>query len=62
VKIEGTLVLLYNKKKNRAAIPMFKECLNCGGQIKVKPSHFERKKFCSRNCKTLYQKKNPPDF
>jgi hypothetical protein len=39
-----------------------KKCLNCGEEIYVKPSHFERKKFCSRACKTEYQKKNPPSF
>jgi 5-methylcytosine-specific restriction endonuclease McrA len=39
-----------------------KKCLNCDEEIYVKPSHFERKKFCSRSCKTEYQKKNPPLF
>jgi len=41
---------------------MKKECLNCGKVIIVKPSHYDRKKFCSRNCKTHYQKLNPPDY
>jgi uncharacterized Zn-finger protein len=39
-----------------------KKCLNCGKEIYVKPSQVERKKFCSRTCKTDYQKKNPPLF
>lgn len=41
---------------------MEKECLNCGITIKVKPSHFERKKYCSRKCKGEYQSKNPIAF
>ena len=41
---------------------MKKNCLNCGKEIDVKPSHFERKKYCSRACKSDYQKKNPPQF
>lgn len=41
---------------------MIKNCLNCNKEIKVKPSHYERKKYCSRECKTLYQKENPPTF
>ncbi|MER1984860.1 MAG: HNH endonuclease [Solibacillus sp.] len=28
----------------------------------MKPSHYDRKKYCSRDCKTQYQKKNPPQF
>ncbi|MGM7635534.1 HNH endonuclease [Bacillus sp. Hm123] len=30
--------------------------------MKVKPSGFERKKFCSRKCKGAYQSKNPVSF
>lgn len=41
---------------------MEKECLYCGKTIKVKPSHYERKKYCSRKCQFSYQKDNPPDF
>lgn len=41
---------------------MIKNCLNCGKEINVKPSHYDRKKYCSRNCKTTYQKNNPPPF
>ena len=41
---------------------MKKNCLNCGKEIDVKPSHFDRKKYCSRACKSDYQKKNPPQF
>lgn len=41
---------------------MIKKCLNCNKEISVKPSQYERKKYCSRECKTLYQKKNPPKF
>lgn len=32
--------------------------MNCSIIIKVKPSHFERKKFCSRKCKGEFQKKD----
>lgn len=28
----------------------------------VKPSQMERKKYCSRKCKSEYQKKHPPEF
>ncbi|WP_442854560.1 hypothetical protein [Anoxybacillus sp. B2M1] len=38
---------------------MKKKCLNCDGQIYVKPSQGERKKFCSRSCKAEYFKKPP---
>lgn len=41
---------------------MIKKCLNCGTDIEVRPSHFERKKFCSRQCKYDFYKKNPPSF
>lgn len=41
---------------------MQKNCLNCGKEINVKPSHYARKKYCSRVCKTEFQKKNPPEF
>lgn len=41
---------------------MEKRCLNCNGIIKVKPSQYDRKKYCSRSCKTQYQKTNPPEF
>ncbi|RBW70591.1 hypothetical protein DS031_06130 [Bacillus taeanensis] len=40
---------------------MEKECLNCGKVIKVKPSHYKRKKYCSRDCKTKYQREHPPE-
>lgn len=30
---------------------MFKNCLMCGNEIKVKPSAFKSKKFCSNKCK-----------
>lgn len=43
-------------------VPVIKKCLNCGKDIKVKPSHFDRKKYCSRSCKVEFQKKNPPAF
>lgn len=43
-------------------VQMKKNCLNCGKEIDVKPSHFDRKKYCSRACKSDYQKKNPPQF
>ncbi len=39
---------------------MEKRCLECGSIIIVKPSHYERKKYCSRTCKTVHQKKHPP--
>ncbi|MCT8138680.1 HNH endonuclease [Anaerobacillus sp. CMMVII] len=39
---------------------MEKRCLDCGKMIKVKPSHYDRKKYCSRICKSNYQKKHPP--
>jgi uncharacterized Zn-finger protein len=39
-----------------------KECLYCGKVIKVKPSHYKRKKYCSRDCKTKYQREHPPDY
>lgn len=29
---------------------MLKECLKCGAPIKVKPSKYERTKYCSREC------------
>lgn len=32
--------------------------MNCSIIIKVKPSHFERTKFCSRKCKGEFQKKD----
>ncbi len=41
---------------------MIKQCLNCGNDIIVKPSHFDRKKYCSRSCKTQFQIKKPPAF
>lgn len=41
---------------------MKKNCLNCDKEIHVKPSHYERKKYCSRICMHDYQKKNPPEF
>lgn len=33
--------------------------MNCSVIIKVRPSHFERKKFCSRKCKGEFQAKDP---
>ncbi|UJL44826.1 HNH endonuclease [Virgibacillus sp. NKC19-16] len=41
---------------------MEKQCLNCGKLMKVKPSHFDRRKYCSRNCKGEYQSENPIAF
>lgn len=41
---------------------MKKNCLNCDKEMVIKPSQYERKKYCSRVCKTNYQKKNPPSF
>jgi 5-methylcytosine-specific restriction endonuclease McrA len=41
---------------------MIKKCLNCDKEIKVKPSHYDRKKFCSRQCQSIFNKNNPPDF
>lgn len=41
---------------------MKKNCLQCGKEIHVKPSQYDRKKYCSRSCKTDYQQKNPPQF
>lgn len=32
--------------------------MNCSVIIKVKPSHYERKKYCSRKCKGEYQTKS----
>lgn len=43
-------------------ISLKKKCLNCDKEITVKPSQYERKKYCSRSCKTDYQKNNPPAF
>ncbi|WP_052948051.1 HNH endonuclease [Aneurinibacillus tyrosinisolvens] len=37
---------------------MEKQCLKCGKTIKVKPSHFERKRFCSRECKYDYYRES----
>jgi hypothetical protein len=41
---------------------MENECLNCGKKTRIKPSQVNRKKYCSRNCKTEHHKKNPPAF
>lgn len=41
---------------------MIKKCLNCKKDINVKPSQFERKKYCSRKCKAEFQSKNPKAF
>lgn len=42
---------------------MEKECLNCCKLItKIKPSHFERKKFCSRACRGEYTTKNKEEL
>lgn len=38
---------------------MEKNCLNCNQLIKVKPSQYDRKKYCSRKCKGEYQTKFP---
>lgn len=43
-------------------IQVKKNCLNCGKEMNVKPSQFDRKKYCSRACKSDYQKENPPQF
>ncbi|WP_249336598.1 HNH endonuclease [Sporosarcina sp. Marseille-Q4063] len=34
--------------------------MNCSIIIKVRPSHFERKKYCSRKCKGEYQSNHSP--
>lgn len=41
---------------------MEKLCLNCGMKMKVKPSHYTRKKYCSRVCKGQYSSKHPEAF
>jgi hypothetical protein len=41
---------------------VIKKCLNCKKDITVKPSQFERKKYCSRKCKAEFQSKNPKAF
>ncbi|HSO59143.1 MAG TPA: HNH endonuclease [Paenisporosarcina sp.] len=41
---------------------MIKNCLNCAAEIIVKPSGYERKKYCSRKCKCEYQSGNPRSF
>ncbi|WP_246946189.1 HNH endonuclease [Bacillus pinisoli] len=41
---------------------MEKNCLNCNKLIKVKPSQFHRKKYCSKQCKGKYQSQNPIAF
>ncbi len=41
---------------------MEKLCKNCGERMVVKPSQYERKKFCSRKCKGEYHSKNPEAF
>ncbi|MGM7701944.1 HNH endonuclease [Pseudalkalibacillus sp. Hm43] len=38
---------------------MEKNCLECNKILSVKPSQFNRKKYCSRECQHSYQKKNP---
>ncbi len=40
---------------------MIKVCIECGKEIRVKPSHYNRKKYCSRVCKTTYLRKHPPE-
>lgn len=62
ILLEEHLFLFYNKIKTKQVISLIKNCLNCNKEIKVKPSHFDRKKYCSRACQAKYQKKNPPDF
>lgn len=54
--------MFYNYLKQGRVIPLKKNCLNCGKEIKVKPSQFDRKKYCSRKCKGEYQTKNPAAF
>ncbi|WP_242698451.1 HNH endonuclease [Bacillus sp. SD088] len=41
---------------------MKKLCLNCGITMNVKPSLYQRKKFCSRKCKGEYHSKKPDAF
>lgn len=41
---------------------MTKNCLTCAKVMNVKPSKFERTKYCSRECKAKYPKENPPEF
>ena len=41
---------------------MKKNCLNCNKEMNVKPSHYKRKKYCSRGCQTAHQKANPPQY
>lgn len=60
--IEEHLFLFYNENKTIQVISLKKKCLNCNEEMSVKPSQFDRKKYCSRACKTDYQKKNPPLF
>lgn len=40
---------------------MEKLCLNCGKVMKVRPSHYSRKKYCSRECQHSHHKKNSPE-
>ena len=46
---------------------MFKECLVCGDSFKVRASHYENRKCCSKKCdgirkKTLYKGKENPNY
>lgn len=43
-------------------MPIIKKCLNCQIEMAVKPSHIERKKYCSKACKGKYQSKFPTSF
>lgn len=39
-------------------MPVIKNCLTCGKEIKVKPSHVDRKKYCSKDCMYSYKAQN----
>lgn len=40
-------------------MPVIKNCLKCNAEMKVKPSHVDRKKFCSKDCAYAFRKENP---
>ncbi|OJD66230.1 hypothetical protein BAU26_10125 [Bacillus sp. N35-10-4] len=51
----------------RGSDKRFKECCVCGEVFKTKPSHWERRKACSRKCdnkrrETMYLGKDNPNF
>jgi len=37
---------------------VLKECIECGDEFRVKPSHFDRRKYCSRKCMGEYKTKH----